>query len=391
VSTLDIVCREEEVRATPGSGSASFLRGLIDGMRCGVLSVDVEGRLALMNGQAQRLLALSRCPAPGTPLWQALPRHPRLVQLLSSSFRMTSLPNRAELQLDDGRSIGFTVSLVRDPAGEPCGAAMFFKDLTPIEHREEQERLKDRLAALGQMAASIAHEIRNPLAAIEVTCKLLERRLVDQPACRDLLGKVAAEVQRLNRSVDCCLQYVRPVTPTLAVAELAPMLEEAIVVAVGRRGKSGIEVRRAFAPSIPPFLMDRGLLRQVFVNLVLNALEAVGEKGRVTVTAGLEPAPDAASIPYSPAGASGDPWADARELAIVRVADNGPGIDEEDRDRVFQPFFTTKTHGSGVGLAVAKKIVGGHRGMIDVTRAPQGGAEIVVRLPIVRRSEDLSA
>ena len=295
--------------------------------------------------------------------------------------------DRAEMELEHvAKSIGFTVSLVQGPDGSPAGAAMFFKDLTPIERKAEQERLKDRLAALGQMAASMAHEIRNPLASIEVTCKLLERRLRGDTGCRDLLEKITSEVRRLNGSVDSCLQYVRPVSPSLSPAHLAAMLEEAIVVAEGRQGKPGIEIRRLFDDDVPVLLMDRELLRQVFVNLLLNALEAVGESGSVTVRAGREPAPEAASIPYDPSGPARDPWAEARYCAVVRIADTGPGIPAEERDRIFQPFFTTKKHGSGVGLAVAKKIVGSHRGLIDVDGVPGGGAEIVVRLPIVERA-----
>jgi len=370
----------------------SFLRGLIDGMRCGVLSIDVEGRIVLINHHACRILDLADPPTPGTPIWRALPQYPQFIQALMTSFAMSSLPNRAEMELDEapcgGRRIGFTLSLVQSADGQPCGAAIFFKDLTPIEHREEQERLKDRLAALGQMAASLAHEIRNPLAAIEVNCKLIERRLTRDPICRSLLAKITAEIKRLNRSVDSCLRFVRPVEVTLSPGGLVCLLEESIE-AVGKRApRPGVEVRTSFQAGMPPFQMDRALLRQVFENLILNAMEAVGETGRVFIRAESVEAPEAASIPYRPVGAQGDPWGEVQRYAVVRVSDTGPGIGEEDLDRVFHPFFTTKEHGSGVGLAVAKKIVGGHHGTIEVANAPGEGAEIVVRLPMIERATE---
>jgi len=139
---------------------------------------------------------------------------------------------------------------------------------------------------------------------------------------------------------------------------------------------------------LPPFLMDRELLRQAFVNLVLNAIEAVGQSGRVTVEARVVEAPGAASIPLHPERAAADPWSDARRYACVSVRDTRPGIEAEDLDRVFHPFFTTKEQGSGVGLALAKKLVHDHRGAIEVISAPGQGAEILVHLPMVEQPAD---
>jgi signal transduction histidine kinase len=365
----------------------AFLRGLVQGMRCGVLLIDGNGRLVLLNDPALRILDLRDCPPLGTPLDQALPEHAPLVDAMLDSFGMASLPNRAEMHLESGsrrsKTIGFTLSMVRGNDGRPCGAAMFFKDLTPIEQDEEQQRLKDRLAALGQMAASMAHEIRNPLASIEVSCKLLERRLGPESECRQLLANITGEVKRLNRSVNSCLHYVRPVSLNLGQHELNPMLEEAIRVSESRRGLPGITIRRRLADDLPRFLMDQELLRQVFVNLILNAMEAVGETGHVRIETERVEAPGVASIPYRPSGAAADdPWREVTHLVEIRIADSGPGIDQDVLDKIFHPFFTTKQHGSGVGLAVAKKIVSSHRGSIDVTSAPGEGTEIVVRLPM---------
>lgn len=372
----DPACDEDQIR---------FLQGLVQGMRCGILAIDTTGRLRLVNRLACKILGLPVVPA-GTAAAAVLADHPRLVQVLNEAFSLASLPNRAELELGraGGKRVGFTLSLVHGADRRPLGAALFFKDLTQIEHKEDQERLKDRLAALGQMAAALAHEIRNPLASIEVTCALLRRRLSDADG-HALLEKIVADVRRLNSTVNSSLEFVRPLALNLAPAPLEPLIEEAIAVAEGRRGAPQIVVRRKFTRGLRPFLMDRLLLRQVFENLVLNAMEAVGTKGTITISTELiEAASSETTIPYSPAGAgAADPSPRAEQFVVVRVADTGCGIGEEDLDRIFYPLFTTKKQGSGIGLAVARKIVNSHRGLIDVQSAPGRGAEFSIRLPMI--------
>jgi signal transduction histidine kinase len=372
-----------------------FFTGVIEGMRCGMLAIDTRGGLVMINEPGRQILGIPSPPRLGTPFEEVLAEHPRLVRMVRQSFDMSALPNRAELELGEGgragghgTSIGFTVSLVHDEEGAIAGVALFFKDLTQIEHKAEQERLKDRLATLGQMAASLAHEMRNPLAGIEVSCQLLKRRLPDANGGRDLLDKITSEVRRLNSTLTQTLEYVRPVTPSFTEGELVPVLEEAIATARGRAEREGLVVRRRFAGSLPRFLMDAALLRQVFVNLILNSIEAMDGKGTVTVSVEMMAAPSG-STPYRPEGSpTGDRWQEAEHFAVVRVADTGPGIREQDRDRIFYPFFTTKKKGSGVGLAIAKKIVGSHQGLIEVESAPGEGALFTVRLPMVVRSAE---
>jgi signal transduction histidine kinase len=369
-----------------GAGAAAeipFLEGLVQGIRCGILAIDIEGRIRLVNRVAREILDL---PSVRTGVLAAdeLREHPQLLGVLGEAFGMSCLPNRAELELGrhGGRTIGFTMSMVPGSDGSPIGVAVFFKDLTQIEHKEEQERLRDRLAALGQMAAALAHEIRNPLASIDVTCSLLKRRLVDD-GDRDLLGTIAAEVRRLNRTVSSSLEYVRPVALQLERASLEPVLEEAILAATNRNRSGGTAVDRSYCKGLPPFLMDRGMLRQVFENLVLNALQALGGKGEVHVSTEVIDASSEASVPYRPSDAGAQasgPRSD--QFVVVRIADTGPGICAADLDRIFHPFFTTKEQGSGIGLAVVRKIVSGHRGLIDVRSSPGNGTEFTVRLPV---------
>ena len=280
--------------------SHRFLRGLIDGMRCGIAAADRSSRLVMLNEVGRQILGLHGRAAIGRPVSEALAGFPQLSQVLTESFSMSSLPNRAELDIHPpgaahAKTIGFTLSMIDGEDGEPIGSAVFFKDLTRIEHTEEQERLKERLAALGQMAASLAHEIRNPLASIEVTCSLLRRRIGEAAEGRDLLDKIAAEVRRLNRTITSSLEFVRPLTPALAPGDLAHLLDEAIAVAIERRGGPDVEVLCRVQDDIPRFLMDRGQLRQVFENLlILNALRGdargsgTGDASKRTPDAGTE-------------------------------------------------------------------------------------------------------
>jgi len=363
-----------------------FYRRLIEGMRCGILVIERTGGVVMVNEHARAILELPELPARGAAIEDALADHPQLASILRESFSMSLLPNRAEIDLtsrsESGKTIGFTLSLVPGEDGAPTGAALFFKDLTHVEHKEEQERLRDRLAALGQMAANLAHEIRNPLASIEVSSSLLKRKLPAEASERELLDKIIAEVRRLNRTITSSLEFVKPLSLTPVISSLDGVLDDALTVAFGRRGRAGLQVRRTACPSCQEFLMDRGQLRQVFENLFLNALEAMGEHGTLGIEVSTVRAPAASTTPYRPAGAQ-DLRSCFDSYAIVRVSDTGPGIPAEHLDKLFYPFFTTKSHGSGVGLSMAKKIVDSHRGLIDVASRPGEGTTFTVRLPMV--------
>ncbi len=369
-----------EAPDTPGGPAGPgpvFLRGLLSGIRCGVVAIDGDGALVLINRHGCEILGFDRSPPEGTPFESALADHPNLVRVLREAADLSTLPNRAELDLGpqrrEGTRIGFTMSHVHGDDGEVAGAAVFFKDLTRIERSEELKRLKDRLAALGGMAARLAHEVRNPLASIEVTCGLLRRRLAADPDGKRLLDKITDEVRRLDSTVTSSLEFVKPVASDLHPGELMPVLDESIRVAEGRRASVSILIARRC--QLPPFRMDPDQLRQVFENLLINATEAAGDTGRVEVEIERVPAPASAS--------DQDAWGEFEELVVVRISDNGPGIPEEVCERIFHPFFTTKSQGSGVGLSTVKKIVDSHGGLIDVDRSPLGGARFTVRLPMI--------
>ena len=158
-----------------------FFRDMVSSMRNGVLAVTSDGAVAVMNAEAYRIFGMSPDPADiGRPYAEVLRMHPDMVRVLAAAFGMAHLPNRVEIRLKStDRVIGYTLSHIRDRAGSLTGIALFFKDLTHVEQLEERERLRDRLAALGEMAAAIAHELKNPLAGIEVMAGLLRRKVPD--------------------------------------------------------------------------------------------------------------------------------------------------------------------------------------------------------------------
>ncbi len=362
----------EDVSLVPGetvraAATDAFFRRVVEGMRCGVMTIDRDGLVVTVNDIARQILDLDGPVEPGRPVEDVLARHPRLAEVLRASLEMSHLPNRAEMEIrsreDDGRTIGFTVSTIPGDDG-PEGIALFFKDLTQVERQEEQERLRDRLAALGQMAASLAHEIRNPLASIDVTATLLRRKLQDRDEERRLVEKIAGEVARVGRTVTHALEFARAIRLERKLQALPPLLDAAIEEALARCDAKGVTVVRRYDPAAPPVAVDGNHLRQVFVNLLVNACEAMHNEGRVTVSV------RAVARPGCVPGA-----------VEAEIRDTGPGIDPEVLEKVFYPFVTTKREGSGIGLALARKIVECHHGIIDVRSRPGEGAAFIVRLP----------
>ena len=231
----------------------AFFRHLVAHMRNGVLAINRAGELVLINDEACRIFGL---PAGegylGRPFAEVFHAHPGVVRVLAGAYELAFLPNRAELRLGPSEKVlGYTLSLIRNSEGTTIGAAMFFKDLTRVEQLEERERLRDRLAALGEMAAAVAHEIKNPLAGIEVMAGLLRRQLRDNAQATALVGDIINEAKMANAIVQEILDFVRPVRLQMERTAVGPALQSAVTLAdsKGKRGQVAVTARRPRVPA----------------------------------------------------------------------------------------------------------------------------------------------
>jgi signal transduction histidine kinase len=359
----------------PGVVPDGFYKAMVWNLRNGVVAITRDGRIAVMNDIAYRVLGLKpRTSDIGRPFSDVLKDVPDVIRIIAGAFELSHLPNRAELRLKNtGKVIGYTLSPVKDARGRDVGATLFFKDLTRVEQLEERERLRDRLAALGEMAAAIAHEVKNPLAGIEVMAGLLKRQLAESPDAQNILADIIKEAKMANVIVQEVLAFVRPIRLQVEDIALADVIRDAMTMAESHaKLKGDIEVRVDVPEALRPIQGDPHQLRQIFTNLLTNAFEAMGGIGTVDVTAVAVDGDDDAG----PADHGTGP------TIQITVSDNGPGIPPEVMERIFSPFFTTKPQGSGLGLAIVRKIVDAHDGRIDVGERPGGGTVFRVTLPV---------
>ena len=233
----------------------------------------------------------------------------------------------------------------------------------------QQMKERDRLAALGEMAAGLAHEIRNPLAAIKGATEYLDPDKLPADD-REFLGIIVEEVNRLNGVVSQFLDYARPIKATTAPGEVNEILQRTFKLLAGQYPPS-IEISLDLAGGLPRVSCDAEQLKQVFLNLALNAVQAMPQGGRLTVST-RRTRDDLALWRDAPGRGDG---------VEIRFRDSGPGIPEEARENVFVPFYTTKEKGTGLGLAICQRIVKAHQGVIAVSSSPGGGAEFVISLP----------
>jgi signal transduction histidine kinase len=349
-------------------------------MRNGVIAIHRDGSLALMNDEGYRIFGLRPRPSDlGRPFGEIFRERPDVTRVLSSAFELTTLPNRAELRLKDlDRVIGYTLSVVRDDDEDAIGAVLFFKDLTQVEQQEERERLRDRLASLGEMAAGIAHELKNPLAGIEVMAGLLKRQVGDSPDAQSLVADIISEAKLANAIVVEMLEFVRPLRLQVEHIEVGEVLRQAVTLAESKAPRGAVQVHLDVSQDLPMIDGDPYQLCQVFTNLLTNAFEALDGRGTIRINVVVE---DVDKDPALAGDASLAP-----SSMIVDVTDDGPGVASDIRDRVFDPFFTTKPQGSGLGLPIVRKIVDAHDGRIDLSSGPGRGTRFRVTLPVAGRS-----
>jgi PAS domain S-box-containing protein len=358
--------RIREQAMTARAEASERLSGeIIASLTSGLLVVSEDRRVKSLNPAGRRLLGMPEADWSGD-VSDVLLTAPALARVIEECLDTGQPVRRRAVSLTtrDERTthLGVTVSPIETVPGTRNGAICLFSDLTDVVELEEQLRLKDSLAQVGELTAGIAHEFRNGLATIHGYARLLDLDRLP-PDTRPYVLGIRDETDTLGAVVRNFLNFARPADVVLTTVETRAIVERAAeeirTDAVSRGG--AVSVRGEF----PPVLGDEVLLRQAFSNLCRNALEACTEAG---------------VVPHVTVEGSVD-----RAQRVVRVAviDNGPGVDPAVASRIFMPFVTTRARGTGLGLALVQKIVVTHNGRVTVQPEPGGGTRFLVSLPMI--------
>jgi PAS domain S-box-containing protein len=350
-----------------------YLNSILESMNNGVIGVNMMERITHFNKAAADITGFAPDEVIDKPYADLFTKNSEGETSLLHVLRTGRGLARDEKVVwhKDGHPVpvSFQTAMLKDPSGVPLGAVEIFSDISRIKALEEEMQQAKTMAALGEMAATVAHEIRNPLSAMGMWATLLEREVAPESQSRTILHRILEGLSRLNRIVSNLLVYSRPVRPQLRAVALQQVVNETIdfvEIEIERQGQ-GIRVNKAWAQEPVNVLVDPEKLQQVIMNLSLNAIQAMPKGGVLTVQ--IDPAAGGANAGY----------------ASFCVNDTGCGITRENLEKIWVPFYTTKSNGTGLGLAIVKKIVESHAGVIEVTSEIDKGTAVRVFLPLAKQ------
>jgi two-component system sensor histidine kinase PilS (NtrC family) len=338
---------------------------IIQNIQTGLITIDRQGHIISFNRQAEIITGRSLREVYRSPIDDVFPGV--MTDIVESEASQASGGlNRwtREFVSRTGKHyyLGFSVSPFRNSQNEHMGRIILFLDITHIKEMEEEIKRNDTLANLGKFAANLAHEIRNPLGSMSASIQLLKTELSLSGSNRELMEIVLKEIERLNHLITNFLMYARPLTVKKEPVDLKKVINETIVVFKNTpKGSADIAITTEFSGSTV-IIGDFMQLKQVFWNLLLNAADAMTAGGSITIKA------------------TGAPSADNGAVS-VSVSDTGTGIEDAIKPLIFDPFFSTKDGGTGLGLPTVKLIIEAHGGSMDVTSNSGHGTDVTVMLP----------
>jgi signal transduction histidine kinase len=353
--TMTRLRQQERAMAARAEASEALADQIVEGLTSGLIVVNRSGVVQAINPAARRILGLGDVGA-GRPCRETLGNASALADLIAEALGATAPIERRTITLEGEipRHLGVTVSHIRSADGSLTAAVCLFTDLTGVMRLEEQLRLKEALARLGELTAGLAHEFRNGLATIHGYGKLLDPQSLP-PQARTCVEGIRNETTALGEIVTNFLRFARPEQLTLAPIDLRSAIVKAIDEVPGAAAAVILE------GTFPTIDGDDVLLRRAFSNLVRNSMEACAGAGttpRIYIRCHV-----------------------VNDGAQLVIEDNGPGFSPAALHKAFQPFATTKAHGTGLGLAIVQKVVVSHNGSITAANAPEGGAQFRLRLP----------
>jgi len=355
--------RNEDLEAT-----RDFLSRIISRSAEAIITRDESGRVTSWNPAAETIYGWSAMEMTGQPIDRLLPpeaeAQPAFDEIEHRLARGETVRGfEATRVRKDGRQITvqLTLSPMHDRVGTRVGTTGIVRDVTVLKEMERMLLEKERLAAVGELAAVVAHEVRNPLAGIRGGCEILLEGYAEGDPRTEIGREVLRQVDRLNGTVHELLLFARPKAMDPVPTDLHALLDMTMGVLREDPSNSNVVTRRDYAADLPAVSVDPRQMEQVFLNLILNAAQAMHHKGTITISTRR-----------------------AGEGVELVVGDSGPGIPEGRMEDVFKPFYTTRSQGTGLGLAIVKKIVEAHGGRIEAGSAREGGARFTMFLPAAR-------
>jgi PAS domain S-box-containing protein len=350
-----------------------YTDNILASLPSGIVTVDLEGRVVTLNPAAELMTGYFAGEVAGRYCTEVFAHTPELAELLMETLanHVAAVDVSLTLRRRDGRGlpVELGVSPLRGSEGKELGVIAIVRDLTPVRQLEDRLRRSDRLAAVGELAAGLAHKIKNPLTPLLTFSRRLTRKFDDADFREKFQTVVPRELERINGIVEGLLALARPARLAFKPVRLPALLERAVELYGARIETQRVEVQRQYGRDLPTIWADPEALYQALVDLVTNALDAMPNGGRLVLRAGWSHGGDA--LPGR-----------ARRVA-VEIEDSGVGIASHDVDRIFDPFFSTKEGGTGLGLALTHRIVEDHGGSIDVRSTPGAGTTFRLLLPLM--------
>lgn len=339
----------------------AFSDNLVENMPMGLVAIDPEEQIASFNQTAESMLGISADQAFGNRLPEILPLS---FQDFFNQLKTESGPINRELEasLNNERALPLEVigTALTGEDGAALGWVILFRDLTEIQHLKKEIARSQRLASIGRLAAGVAHEIRNPLSSIKGFATYFKERYRDTPRDQQTAEIMIQEVERLDRVIGQLLEFARPMSIQKRATQLDVLIRHSMKMVEGDARQKGITLNVESDPRINTVQIDPDRIKQVLLNLYLNALEAMEGGGELSVACHR---------------------VDTNQSIQITVSDTGPGIKPEDLPHLFDPYFTTKTSGTGLGLAIVHKIIESHKGEIQVKSRRGEGTTITMVIP----------
>ena len=358
----------------------TFNRNIIQSLDSGLLTIDSEGKINFLNRTAEKILNVNGDGLRSVSAYDLFPKIQEVIDRIKRKGTGTSLDYQRYETLfthPEGKRayLGFSISPLTGPHGSLMGHTLIFQDITKFKEMEEQMIRFDKMAAVGQLAAGMAHEIRNPLTSLSGAIQMLRSELVLDPSNTRLMDIVLRESERLNSLITDFLLFAQPPRTNKILSKIDTLLEETIdLFQNSPEYHPGIRIHRPQGHETLETMIDPDQMKQVFWNLLINAAQAMSTGGDLQIH--LEKRENGFQSPNPP-------WPSTQKKPWVKISisDSGVGIPLQEKEKIFEPFYTTKDGGTGLGLSIVHKIIENHKGLITVESEVGRGSTFAIFLP----------